>query len=89
MVRKSDNDQFVLTKVIVGEGSVEDAVRSAVEGCGWPLQVATDVHAVDLPSQHLTHRLRSYDPRAVFLKVPRPPKVENAIPWHLTLDYGA
>jgi acyl CoA:acetate/3-ketoacid CoA transferase alpha subunit/acyl CoA:acetate/3-ketoacid CoA transferase beta subunit len=63
--------EFVLTSVLVPEsGTVENAVRKAVDGCGWQLSVGREVSAFSPPNAQTLTRLRSFDPRHAFLPAP-------------------
>lgn len=72
MLRRDEHTgQFVLTSVLVQDnGTVDDAVRQAVDGCSWDLQVARTMSTFGSPSSQALARLRAFDPHHAFLPAP-------------------
>jgi acyl CoA:acetate/3-ketoacid CoA transferase alpha subunit/acyl CoA:acetate/3-ketoacid CoA transferase beta subunit len=70
--RHVDSQEFVLTSVAGGGRSVDDAVRDAVDSCGWPLKVAPEVTTFAPAEFDELTALRSFDPRHAFLPDARP-----------------
>jgi acyl CoA:acetate/3-ketoacid CoA transferase alpha subunit/acyl CoA:acetate/3-ketoacid CoA transferase beta subunit len=70
--RDRGSSEFVLTAVRADDGEVEAAVRDAVDGCGWPLKVATEVTAFAPVDDGQLARLRAFDPRHAFLPAAEP-----------------
>ena len=63
-----DTDEFVLTAVPFGDGTVQDRVDAAVAATGWSVRVASVVRElapIDLAS---VAALREWDPRGWFLR---------------------
>lgn len=73
--REPGTSEFVLTSVLADGGdrpdAIEAAVRDAVEGCGWPLKVASEVTTFRPVDDAQLRRLRAFDPRHAFLPAPK------------------
>ena len=67
--RSSTSEPFRLVSVLSRPGeTLHEAVAAAVDGCGWPLDVALDVTVEPDPETDLLDRLRLLDPDRVFLR---------------------
>lgn len=61
-------DELVLTAVPAGSEPIEDRVDAAWEACGWDLAVAQTVAELPAPTREELVALRTWDPRAWFLR---------------------
>ena len=66
--KPAPDDELVLTAVPEGDGSVAERVEAARAACGWDLRVADVVTELAPPTADELARLRSWDPRAWFLR---------------------
>jgi len=60
--------ELVLTAVPAGATTLRDRVDAARTACGWDLAVAPEVRELPAPTPEEVARLRSWDPRAWFLR---------------------
>jgi acyl CoA:acetate/3-ketoacid CoA transferase alpha subunit/acyl CoA:acetate/3-ketoacid CoA transferase beta subunit len=65
--RDADSQEFVLTAVAADDACLDEAVRDAVDSCGWPLKVAPEVTTFAPVDIDQLTTLRSFDPRHAFL----------------------
>lgn len=66
VLRKHDGE-LRLAAVPHGEGSIEDRVRAAREGCGWDLEVVREVDELAAPTSQEVAALRDFDRERIFL----------------------
>ena len=65
--RLDPHGEFTLTGVLARGGRKDDLVRAAVEGCGWPLTVATGVELFSAVDGQELAAIRTYDPAGNFV----------------------
>ncbi len=66
--RAGDDDEFTLTAVPDGEGTVADRVATAVAACGWSVRIARDVVELAPVGPSDVAPLRRWDPLGWFLR---------------------
>lgn len=62
------DDELVLTAVPAGPEPLEERIAAAQSACGWDLAVTTAVDELALPTPEELVALRTWDPRAWFLR---------------------
>jgi acyl CoA:acetate/3-ketoacid CoA transferase alpha subunit/acyl CoA:acetate/3-ketoacid CoA transferase beta subunit len=62
------DDELVLTAVPAGPEPLEERIAAAQSACGWNLAVTTAVDELALPTPEELVALRTWDPRAWFLR---------------------
>jgi acyl CoA:acetate/3-ketoacid CoA transferase alpha subunit/acyl CoA:acetate/3-ketoacid CoA transferase beta subunit len=66
--KETPDGELLLTAVPSGPGSIEERVRVARDACGWELTIAPTVRELSAPTSDEVEQLRTWDPRAWFLR---------------------